>query len=415
MTAQKLLHILLAIQSLVVEGFYFDTHALVVQVRPRAQRKPRCGECGSMATRVKDRRNRRWRHLDLGGCKVDLEYSIRRVRCESCGLVKTEQVEWAAPSSNFTHAFEERTAFIAQQSSTTFVAKFMRVSWRTVRDIIKRVVARELDSADDRLDGLEHIGIDELSYRKHHQYVTVVVDHARGAVVWASKGKSAATLRRFFEELGPERCEALKSVTIDMSGAYKSAVADCVPNARVIFDRFHVQRLVQDALDETRRDEVRAASTKEEKGALKCTRYALLKSPWNLTAADEETLAELAETNQPLLYAHLLKDVFASALDGRQINVARVRIETWIDQATTSGLPHFVRAAKTVGDHLDGILEYVRTRSSNGRTEGLNGKIRTITRRSFGFHSASALIAMIFLCCGRVDVTPCFSRPASVH
>ena len=130
------------------------------------------------------------------------------------------------------------------------------------------MVERDHETSGDRLDRLKHIGIDELSYRRHHEYVTVVVDHERGAVVWSSKGKNAETLKAFFEELGPERCKAIESVTIDMSKAYISAVKDKVPRARLVFDRFHVQRLVQDALDETRRDEVRAAETKEEARAL---------------------------------------------------------------------------------------------------------------------------------------------------
>ncbi|QDU65163.1 Transposase [Planctomycetes bacterium Pla86] len=197
------------------------------------------------------------------------------------------------------------------------VSKFLRVSWRTVGAIISRVVVRKLDGLGDRLDGLKHIGIDELSYRRHHEYVTVVVDHEHGVVVWSSRGKSAATLRRFFEDLGEERCAALESVTIDLSRAYIAAVTEAVPHARLIFDRFHVQRLVQDALDETRRAEVRAAETEDGKRALKGTRYALLKSPWNLTDAVHQTLAELEQANQTIFRGHMLKESFAAILGGR--------------------------------------------------------------------------------------------------
>lgn len=242
-----------------------------------------------------------------------------------------------------------------------------------------------------------------------------MVDHERGVVVWSSKGKNSDTLRAFFEELGPERSAKIESVTIDMSGAYIKAVEEMVPDARLIFDRFHVQRLVQDALDETRRDEVHAAETKAEKKALKGTRWSLLKSPWNLTEADRQTLEELEQANRTIFRGHMLKEAFAGILDRRQINVARGMLEQWIDDAKQSGLEHFARAARTIERYQEGILEYVRTRFSNGRTEGINGKIRTITRRAFGFHSASALIAMIFLCCGGVHVTPAFSAPPSFH
>jgi transposase len=414
MRASTLLRTLLAIQSLVVRGFHFDSLGLVVEVAPR-QRSIRCGECGGKARRVKDRRVRRWRHLDVAGMMVHLKYRIRRVHCDACGTVKTEQVQWATHDSNFTHAFEERTACLAQQSSRTAVSKFLRVHWRTVGRIIRRVVDRKLEATGDRLDGLKHIGIDELSYRRHHEYVTTVVDHDRGIVIWSSKGKNAKTLKAFFDELGPERRAAIESVTIDMSQAYISAVKEAVPQARLVFDRFHVQRLVQDALDETRRDEVRSAATKEDKKALKNTRWSLLKSPWNLTDAQHQTLEELEESNKVIFRGYILKESFAAILDRRQINVAGDMLTQWIDDAKESGLEHFARTARTVERHRDGILEYVRTRFTNARTEGLNGKIRTITRRAFGFHSARALISMIFLCCGGVQVTPAFSVPEGFH
>lgn len=414
MRTTTVLRILLAIQHLGVQGFFFEERGLVVKVSPK-ERSICCSECGAKALRVKDRRERRWRHLDLGGMTVHLLYAIRRVHCEPCGTVKTEKVAWADAGSNFTRAFEERTAYLAQQSSSTAVSKLLRVTWRTVGRIIRRVVVRELKDRKDPLDGLKHIGVDELSYRRHHEYVTVVVDHERGVVVWASRGKNAATLSAFFEELGEERCAAIESVTIDMSKAFIKAVEEKVPSARLVFDRFHVQRLVQDALDATRRDEVRAAVTKEDKSALKNTRWALLKSDWNLTGVERETLEQLEHTNRSIFRGHILKESFGALLDRRQINVAGDMLARWIDDAKRSGLEHFERAARTIERCSQGILEYVRTRFSNGRTEGMNGKIRTITRRSFGFHSARALIAMIFLCCGGVTVTPAFSTPTGFH
>ena len=343
--------------------------------------------------------------------EVDLRYSIRRVHCPACDGVKTEEVPWAAPRSNFTLAFEERVAWLAQQCSQTAVSKLMRVVWRTVGSIVSRVVPRHLDTQEDRLDGLRHIGIDEISYRRHHEFITVVVDHERSVVVWASRGKNADTLRAFFDELGPERCARVESVTIDMSQAFINAVTEKVPDARLVYDRFHVQRLVQNALDHTRRDEVRAATSKEDKSALKGTRWALLSGSWNLSELYIETLVELEESNKTLYRGYLLKESFAAILDRRQIYVAGDYLREWIIDAKASGLSHFAKAARTIEKHRDGILEYVRTRFNNGRVEGINGKIRAITRRAYGFHSAKALTSMIFLCCGGVHVTPAFSAP----
>ena len=414
MRASTVLRVLLGIQDLATRGFHLDASGLVVDVVP-TWTIPRCGECGAQCRSIHDGRERRWRQHDLAGMTLHLRYRIRRAHCADCGTVKTERVPWAAHGSNFTYAFEERAGFLVQQCNKTAVSKLLRTTWRTLGTLVRRVVARTLAADGDRLEGLRLIGVDELSYRRHHEYVTVVVDHERRRIVWAARGKSAATLKRFFEELGPERCAKLEAVTIDLSAAYIKAVNEASPAATLIFDRFHVQRLVHDALDETRRDQVREAQGKEAKAALKGTRWALQKSPWNLTDVEVQTLAQLERSNRPLFRAHLLKESLAAILDGRQINIARRRLLQWIAEARRSRLPHFKRVARTIERHLDGILEYIRVRLTNGPVEGLNGKARTITRRAFGFHSASALIAMLFLCCGGVHVTPAFSALEGFH
>jgi len=314
-----------------------------------------------------------------------------------------ELVPWAAPQSWFTYEFEQHVAYLAQRADKTTLSDMMRIGWSTVGSIIERVVGRLRPG--DVLDGLRCIGVDELSYRRHHEYVTVVVDHERGAVVWARQGKDAATLRAFFEELGKERCAKLEAVTLDLSAAYIKAVTEASPGARMIFDRFHVQRLAHDALDTVRRQQWRAAEP-EDKEAIKGTRFALQKNPWNLTDVEHGKLTDVQKTNRPLYRAYLLKETLAAILDGRQVNVARDRLLDWVGWAARSRLPPFRRVARTIKQHIEGVVAYVATGLSSGRSEGLNGKIRTITRRSFGFHSASSLIALITLCCGGLTLSP---------
>jgi transposase len=309
----------------------------------------------------------------------------------------------------FTHAFEQTVGYLAQESSKTVVSTMMRVAWATVGAIIGRVVERMLPN--DRLAGLTHIGVDELSYRKHHKYVTIVVDHMTGRVVWAREGKNADTLRSFFQELGTARSALIQAVTIDMSKAYISAVSEAAPNAQIIFDRFHVQRLVHDALDEVRRAEVRTLEDPEDRSALKNTRFALQKNPWNLAEIERRKLTELPKTNATLYRAYLLKESFAAILDRRQPNVVLIKLEEWISWAKHSGLKPFAKAARTIVTHLDGIVAYVATGLSNARSEGTNGKVRTITRRSYGLHGASALIALIHLCCSDLNLQPVHVLP----
>jgi transposase len=200
----RAVRILLALQSTRVLGLEFEEDGLVVDVAP-THKISRCGDCGCKVHGTHDQRERRWRHLDLGGIKVQLRYLIRRVRCPDCG-VRVKAVPWAEAGSRFTFAAERYIAYLAQRTDRTTVTGLMRVAWRTVGDIIRRVVGRQRERDGDRLDGLRRIGIDELSYRRHHQYITVVVDHDRAEVVWAAERKNAETLSRFFEALGPERC-----------------------------------------------------------------------------------------------------------------------------------------------------------------------------------------------------------------
>jgi transposase len=393
---------ILGVKHTKVTAVSVDAEGIVADVAPTS-RIARCSGCHCRVRKVKDRRQRYWRHLDLAGMRFKVRYAIRRVACHRCGVC-VELVPWAEPDSFFTHDFEEQVAYLAQNTDKTTIVNTMRVAWRTVGAIAARGVDRY--RRGDPLDGLTHIGVDELSFRKHHAYVTVVIDHVKERVVWVRPGKSAETLGEFFKDLGPERCQKVESVTMDMSKAYIAAVKAAVPEVQMIFDRFHVQRLAHDALDEVRRAEVRASESIEQGRALKRTRFLLHKNPWNLTNMENQKLTEVRRVNAPLYRAYLMKETLAEILDGRQVNVARVKLTEWISWAAHSHLKPFEKLARTVKDHFEGILAYVQTRLSNGRTEGMNGKIRTITRRSYGFHSADNLIALIYLCCSGITLLP---------
>lgn len=409
MRATTLLNTVLGIKFTRVKQVEFTATGVVCDVEPTTE-VPRCGGCCRRVREVHDRRKaRQWRHLDLVGMTFTLRYAPRRVRCPRCG-VTTELVPWADPTSWFTHAFEQTVGYLAKEASKTVVSAMMRVAWTTVGAIVRRVVDGLLPG--DQLDGLTHIGVDELSYRKHHKYVTIVTDHTTGRVVWAREGKNAETLKAFFEELGIERSARLAAVTIDMSQSYISAVSESAKNATIVFDRFHVQRLVQDALDEVRRAEVRSVVDEPQgRRDLKRTRFVLLKNPWNLTSIEKTKLTDLAKTNATLYRAYLMKESFAAILDRRQHNVVRAKLKEWTSWARHSGFKPFAKVARTVDKYIDGIVAYVATGLSNARAEGTNGKVRTITRRSYGLHSASALIALIRLCCSGLTLLPFRSTP----
>jgi transposase len=344
----------------------------------------------------------------MGRLRISLEYAPRRVECPRCG-VRSEQVPWAVHGSRFTGDFEELVAYLAQVTDQTRVTELMGISWTTVGAIVERVVARRLDPS--RLEGLRRIGVDEFSYRKRHRYLTTVVDHDRRRVVWAAAGRSAETLGAFFDALGEARCADLECVTMDMAGGYIKAVEERLPETQIVFDRFHVQRLASDALDEVRREQLREIRGTEEGRELFRSRFALLKNPWNLTRRETEKLRDVQRTNAPLYRAYLLKETLAQALDYKQTWRAKRALREWVAWASRSKLAPFVKAARTIREHFDGILAYIEERLTNGIVEGFNNKLRMIARRAYGFHSPPPLIAMLYLCCGGIKLDPPLPGP----
>jgi transposase len=408
MRAASLLRTLIALKQTRVTGFEFSELGIEIEVAPTT-RVAYCSGCMCHARHVYDHRLREWRHLDFAGMKVTLKYRQRRVDCPRCGGVRVELVPWAEPDSDFTRDFEDQVAYLAQVTDQTTVLKVMRISWKTVGTIAQRVVAR-LGPAD-RLNGLEFIGVDELSYRKHHEYITTVVDHIQSRVVWAAPGKNADTVAKFFKALGPERAAKLKVVTMDMSAAYIAAVKKGAAQAQIVFDRFHVQRMAQDAVDQVRREQVRLLAGTDDAKILKKTRWALLKNPWNLSAVEKSKLVDVQRDNRPLYRAYLLKETLANILAGGPVNVARDRLQAWTSWAARSRLPPFKKLSATIRDHIEGVLGFIATGLTNAPIEGLNGKIRVITRRAYGFHRAASLISFIFLCCTGLALHPVLKTP----
>jgi transposase len=318
-----------------------------------------------------------------------------------------EKVPWSDdPRSRFTTDFEESVGHLVQCCDKTSVQEVFRIAWRTVGKIAERVYKRHRH--EDPLEGLVNIGVDEVSYRKGHRYLTLVSNHDTRRIVWAKEGKNAETFAAFFEDLGKERCEAIELVSMDMSEAYIQTAWQYVSHAQIVFDRFHVQRLVSDAVDQTRRAEWRRLKEISQEAAqeVKGLRWALLKNPWNLTAVQSDRLSKLQQENKKLYRAYLLKESFADIMDRRQPNVAKEKLKEWLSWASHSRLPGFVKAARTIRKHLEDIVAYIRFRFTNSVAEGLNNKVRLLTRRAYGFHSAQAVIAMVMLCCTGIQLSP---------
>lgn len=407
---------LLELPGSLVTGVEFTPQGTVVDLRVRARRL--ICPCGWSTRAVYDRSVRRWRHLDLGASRLFLRAEIRRLHCRRCDRVRTEVVPWARPGARHTADFEDVVAWLAQRTDKTTISRLLRCSWETVASIVMRVVATHLD--DSRLDGLYRIGVDEVSFRKGHRYLTVVADHDQGgAVVWAAEGKDHTVLDRFYDQLGPQRAAQLTAASMDMGGAYPKSTRARAPQARICIDPFHVIKLANHALDETRRAEWNRlrrlgrsepgplGRTRPSSAArlLKHTRWALVKDPAALTDRQRESLDELRRARSVLYRAWELKEELRDLYRLPTGRRADAHLDAWLARACRCRIPHMVRFARTIRAHREGILAAVELGLSNSKLEGLNSKIRLINHRGYGHHSAAALIAMVYLCCGGITVT----------
>ncbi|MFV0524579.1 MAG: ISL3 family transposase [Acidimicrobiales bacterium] len=400
-----------------VTDVVFGLNVVTVTVVLR-RRRLICPHCGHKTRFRYDTRPCRsaWRHLDLGVWQVQVEATLRRLRCPSHGVV-VEAVPFARPGAHLTRDFDDLVAWLATRMDKTAISRLCRVSWRTVGRVCARVVATDLDPG--RLDGLFRIGVDEISWRKHHKYLTLVVDHDRGVVIWGAEGRDSTTLDKFFDELGQDRSAAVQAVSLDLGPAYLKSVTapGHAPQAIVCADVFHVVKLVGDALDEVRRDlwqQLRRLPDDRWAKDFKGSRWALLKNPEDLTDRQADQLARIRRTKGGIWRAYEMKEqfraIFAGDLDRDE---AAELLDRWCARAQRCRLAPFVKCARTMRQRREIILNAIEHGISNGRVEGLNNKVRLIVRRAYGFHTADAALALVMLGAGPINLQlPHEHRPA---
>ena len=375
-----------------------ELDTVVVHVRPRRSTKRRCGRCGVRAPGYdRGEGRRRWRALDLGTVMCFVEADSPRVNCPEHGPT-VAQVPWARHGAGHTKDFDDQVAWLVTHSPKSTVAELMRVAWRTVGAIIARVVA-DGRAAHDPFEGLVRIGIDEISYKRGHRYLTVVVDHDSGRLVWAAVGRDKKTLESFFDLLGDERCKKIRIVTADGATWIEDVVKARCANATLCIDSFHVVQWATEALDEVRREvwnEARSKGMRAYAKELKGCRFALWRNPEDLTERQEAKLSWIARENGRLYRAYLLKEQLRLAIRRKGI-ISLTMLDTWLAWAARSRIPAFVELAKKVRRHLAGIEAAMMNDASNALIESTNTKLRVLHRMAFGFAKPEHLIALALL------------------
>ena len=391
---------MLALPGATVVGVRFDPIGVVVELRLRARRL-RC-PCGWSTRARYDSSRRRWRHLDAGGCRLWLEAEIRRLYCRRCQRVVTEEVPWARPGAWHSRDFEDVVAWLAQRTDKTTIARLLRCSWKAVDHIIRRVVADHLDAA--RLEGLFRIGVDEISYKRGHYYLTVVADHDSGRVVWVAKGKRGQALQAFYDALGPEGRDRIEAVSMDLGTIYRDATRRSVPDAVICFDPFHVIQLANRALDLALSASRHGADGSITGAQWRAARAVLRAGAERLDYRQRQLLAAFRRTRRRVFRAWELKEDLRDLYQYVPVDSARAYLKRWITAALRSRIPAFINLARQIRHNFDGIIAAVELDLSNSRLEGINGKIRLIQRRGYGYHSVDALAASIYLCLGGITI-----------
>lgn len=354
-----------------------------------------CAACGSRNVRPQGSVQRPIRTLPIGGKSVTLLAKIPRVVCDDCGKTRQVPIGFAEPRRTYSKSFERYVLELSRHMTIKDVAEHLGVSWDVVKDIQKRHLQRHYSKP--KLKHLRQIAIDEISTGKGHRYITIVLNLETGAVVHVGPGKGADALEPFWKRLRASHAK-IEAVATDMSPAYIDAVTTHLPDATLVFDRFHVIKLYNDKLSGLRRDLHRQLTDTMQKNALKGVRWLLLKRPEHLDASrrEPERLQEALRLNEPLAIAYHLKDELNEIWEQDDQETARSLLMDWILYAESTGIRMLQQFAKTLRLHAWGILAYYDYPISTGPLEGTNNKIKTMKRQAYGFRDPEFLKLKIY-------------------
>ncbi|PLX47328.1 MAG: ISL3 family transposase [Desulfobulbaceae bacterium] len=362
---------------------------------PDRRYSPRCGLCGKRAIYRDTRPTRRFRHVPLWGIDVFLNYAPRRISCSRCGGVFTEDIPWASGQRRFTRALMVTLATWARVLTWKQVGRLFRCAWGTVAAAVDEAIQHGLAHRD--LSEVTLIGIDEISRKRGHVYVTNVYDLDGRRLIWSGEGRGKDTLREFFEGFGPEQTAKLVGVCCDMWQPYVDVVKEKAPHAILVFDKFHIVQHLSKAVDQVRLDEIREKGASHKELMAK-TRYIWLKNPWNLTSSQKGRLAELEKLNLKINRAYLMKEAFRKFWDYRNPVWAKDYLDKWFWWATHSRLDPMRNFAWMIRRRQADVLNYFRAPIDNGAVEGLNNKAKVIIHRAYGFRTAANYIRNLYHC-----------------
>jgi transposase len=364
-----------------------------------------CPQCQRLLSCRDHAEERVWRHLDTCQFQTLLHARIPRVECPEHGVVNVS-VPWAEARSRFTLLMERLIIEVIEQCSTvTGACELLRISWDEAFGVMERAVARG-QARKEKLP-LRHVGVDEKAFRKGHSYMTVVCDLERSTVEYVAEERTAASLAGYFQGLSPEQLAAIEAVGMDMWEPYVKATLECVPLAadKIVFDRFHIMKHMNEAVDTVRRQEHRTL-TAEGCELLKGTKHWWLYAYDNVPDKHLRAFEAVRDQNLQTSRAWAIKETLRELWEYRSVAWARKFFRDWFGWAKRSKLAPVKKVADMLRGRLDNILTYCRHQITNGVAEGLNSKIMSIKRKACGFRNKENFKTAIYFHCGGLDLYP---------
>lgn len=376
---------------------------VIVHVIPKSGSKHCCPTCGEDSAGY-DSRPRRWRHLDTCQYKTILVADVPRVTCKEHGVV-TVSVPWAEPGSGFTALFEALVIDWLKEASISAVSRLMGLSWSAIDGIMQRAVERGLSRREER--SITQIGVDETAFKKRHDYVTIVSDQGEGTVLFVGDDRKKATLKSWYAALTDERREAIESVSMDMWPAFINATLESLPGAKekIAFDKFHVAKYLGEAVNKVRRHEHKALMA-EGYEDLKGSKHDWLYNPKNMTHKQKIRFKALRDSTLKTARAWAIKELAMSLWHYVSKTWALKGWKRWLSWAVRCRLKPMMDVAKTIKEHLWGILNAIVLKVSNGPAEGINSRIKMIKVRSRGFRNKKRFANAIYFHLGGLDLYP---------
>lgn len=396
----------LGVKHHVVKTIRYEGAEVVVDLEVRRNRRLACSVCGTRG-KVRDRlRVRDWRHVPMWGIPVTLRYAPARIRCPHCDAIVVEAIPWSQGKCRLSQGLIWLVSAWCKWLPWDRVAKLFGIHWNTVATAVRQAVSYGLAHRD--LGDVLYIGIDELSRRKGHVYVTNVYDLKNKRLIWSGEGRSTETLDEFFREHGEALKGRIQGVCCDMWQPYIDRIKEHFPEATLVFDRFHVVQNLLKAVDQVRREEAQELK-KTNPELLKKTRYLWLKNPENLTDKQRARLGYLEQLNLRTNRAYLLKESFREFWEYGMKGWADRFLTKWFWWATHSRLKSMRDFAWTLRNHREDLLNYFNLRIDNGAVEGMNNKAKVVSHRCYGFRTAKTYITALYHCLGNLP------EPKLVH